>query len=346
MRSASSIAELRSVVRQGPVQTTFLAQVEEIARKETSQGKPYFELRLRDGTGGLTLRAWSESPAFESCRALAAGCAVRIEGEFAFNGTYGLDSRRWCVEQLSEEEQKEFFAGGEKAHQKAADGLQEIQAKISTLRDPRLRALSEKFLNDFGSRFARAAAARANHHARRGGLLEHTLGMLRAAEALCQAYPTLHRDLLLAGVLFHDAGKLWEMCPPERGFEIPRDLRGELLGHISIGVEMVNMLWRALMLDEWKDCTPPSEDVRLHLLHLIASHHGKLEFGSPVEPKTPEAVALHHLDNLDAKLEMLRAAAEEQPEVAPGIYERVRALDVHPVRPLPPFNASPPSQTH
>ena len=158
--------------------------------------------------------------------------------------------------------------------------------------------------------------------------------MMRSAAAICGAYPVLNRDLLLTGVLFHDCGKLWEMCPPEAGFEIPRELRGELLGHISIGVEVVNSLWRKLPLDEWKALQPASEEVRLHLLHLIASHHGELQFGSPVEPKTPEAIALNMVDNLDAKLEMLAMAYARQPEIAPGIHERAKPLNTSPVKPL------------
>ena len=156
--------------------------------------------------------------------------------------------------------------------------------------------------------------------------------MMRCADAICTAYPSLNRDLLIAGVLVHDCGKLWEMCPSETSFEIPRDLRGELLGHISIGIEVVNALWRKLPLENWKDLTPPSEEVRLHLLHLIAAHHGELQFGSPVEPKTPEAIALHFIDNLDARLEMIFSSYQRLVEVAPGVFERVRGLNVSPVR--------------
>jgi 3'-5' exoribonuclease len=162
--------------------------------------------------------------------------------------------------------------------------------------------------------------------------------MMRAALAVCAVYPALHRDLLVAGVLFHDAGKLWETCPPESGFSIEHDLRGELMGHISIGVEVVNALWRELPKDGWEKLEPASEDVRLHLIHLILAHHGELEFGSPVVPKTPEAIALHYIDNLDARLEMIFRGYETGSEVAPGIYERVRALNAGPVKPLARFD--------
>lgn len=138
--------------------------------------------------------------------------------------------------------------------------------------------------------------------------------MMRTASAVCQANPGLNRDLLLAGCLFHDCGKLWENCYPKEDFTMPYSEAGELLGHIPLGIELVNNLWKRIMslpeADSWKTLDPPSPDVRMHLLHLIASHHGELAFGSPVFPKTPEAVALHYIDNLDAKLEMFRGAYE------------------------------------
>jgi 3'-5' exoribonuclease len=194
--------------------------------------------------------------------------------------------------------------------------------------------LAERFLAEHGDRFRRAAAARRLHHARRGGLVEHTAQMMRAASALAAVYPGLNRDLLLVGTLLHDCGKLWETCPPENGFSPPFDPLGELLGHIPIGIELANHLWRSLPLGDWRDLEPGSEEVRRHLLHLIAAHHGALEFGSPVVPKTPEAWALHHIDNLDAKLEVLDAGYRTAAQVGPGIFERVRPLTAEFVAPL------------
>jgi 3'-5' exoribonuclease len=185
-----------------------------------------------------------------------------------------------------------------------------IVETIAKITDPRLRALCDAFVKDFGERFRRTAAARKNHHARRGGLVEHTAQMMRVALAIAGLYPQLNVDLLIAGILFHDSGKLWENHYPESGLVMDYDERGELVGHISIGLELVNSLWRKISIDNgktWKNLSPPSEDVRLHLLHLIGAHHGEQQFGSPVDPKTPEAMALHYIDNLDARLEMFAA---------------------------------------
>jgi len=330
-----TISELRDQCRGTALGARVRAQVDELNKKESTTGKPYWELKLRDAGDALTLRAWSDTDAFRTCADLARGECVEVEGEFAINGGFGLDAKRWRMRVLNPEETAELFQGTEEETAALERDYSDVEATIAELADLRLKSLCELFLADFGPRFRRAAAARFNHHAHRGGLLRHTAQMMRSAKAVCGAYPFLNRDLLLTGVLFHDCGKLWEMCPPEAGFEIPRGLTGELLGHISIGIEVVNALWRKLPVEEWSAAAPSSEDVRLHLLHLIASHHGELQFGSPIEPKTPEALALSMVDNLDARLEMITAAYAKQPEIAPGIHERVKPLNnASPVKPL------------
>jgi 3'-5' exoribonuclease len=162
---------------------------------------------------------------------------------------------------------------------------------------------------------------------------------MRTAVQVCEAYTDLNRDLLVAGVLFHDIGKLWENAYQEDGFTMPFTEISELIGHIPLGMEIVNKVWRELHDDEaistdWNHLEPPSERVRLHLLHLIVSHHGELAFGSPVVPKTPEAQALHYIDNLDAKMEMFDRGYQVAGELARNVYERVRPLPGRLVIPL------------
>ena len=205
--------------------------------------------------------------------------------------------------------------------------------------------MSDAFLNEWGDRFRRTAAARNYHHARRGGLVEHTAQMMRIAKEIGPLYPQLNVDLLLAGILFHDCGKLWENALPENGFVMSYDERGELIGHISIGLELVNSLWRKLSVknaEPWKNLVPASEDVRLHLLHLIGAHHGEAQFGSPVSPKTPEAMALHYIDNLDARLEMFAAGYTTAKPLAARIFDRVRPLPGNLVKSLDKFSPNPP----
>jgi 3'-5' exoribonuclease len=335
MAGTLTIAAVRAAAKEKAFFGVLHAQVEQCSKKEGSNGKPFWELKLRDAGDALTLRVWSDSPNVPVCEGLDPTSCVAVEGEFYMNGAFGLDARRWELRLLYPDEKLALFEGSEEYRTAIAKDYADVERMVETIEDPRLAALCRRYLEMCGQRFRRAAAARVNHHARRGGLLQHTAQMMRSAMAVCSVYPRLNRDLLLTGVLFHDCGKLWEMCPPEEGFAIPHDLRGELMGHINIGVEVVNTLWRELPRQEWETLSPTSDEVRLHLIHLVLAHHGELEYGSPVVPKTPEAIALHYIDNLDARLEMIFQAYDSGREVAPGIFDRVRPLGSAPVAPLP-----------
>jgi 3'-5' exoribonuclease len=330
-----------ALAQEGRVEARFHAQAEAVVEKQTRDGKPFWELTAADAEGKLTLRAWSDTPGFESCSRIAPGAFLEIEGEFAQHPAFGVEARRWSCRELEPEEIELLLGGPQALREKQAHDFETVAATLDSLADPRLRALCQAFLADFGDRFRRTAAARTYHHARRGGLVEHVAQMMRAANAIAGVYPALNRDLLLAGVLFHDAGKLWENCPEPRGFGMPFDERGELMGHITIGIEVLNALWRKLLEREeataWHELRPASEEVRNHLIHLIASHHGEMAFGSPVWPKTPEAVALHYIDNLDAKLEMFEAGYQTGTPLAGRIVERVRPLPANLVLPLEKF---------
>ncbi len=332
-----TLAAVKSAAEILPIPGQVHLQLENTSQKHTRDGKPFLELHLLDATASLTLRIWSDHPDYTLLAALPPGSFHEMSGEFFRNGNFGIDARKFAFRPLSEEERAELLAGPAQIRIRQAADYADILRLVATLVDPRLRALAGLFLEELGSRFARSAGARFVHHARRGGLVEHTAQMMRAADALAPVYATLNRDLLLTGTLLHDCGKLWENHVPENGFDITLDERGELLGHITIGVELVNSLWRKLQphFDSWTDLQPPTEQVRLHLLHLIVSHHGTNEFGSPVVPKTPEAIALHQIDNLDAKLEIFAMGYLQLPLVAPRIHEKVRPLNQHLITPLP-----------
>jgi 3'-5' exoribonuclease len=160
--------------------------------------------------------------------------------------------------------------------------------------------------------------------------------MMRTGSALTAVYQNLNWDLVISGILFHDCGKLWELDYQPMGFHCPMTVIGELLGHITVGIEVVNRIWRTIdHLPEFQEPgTPPKEQVREHLLHLIASHHGQKEYGAPVTPRTPEAWMLHHIDNMDAYQEMSQQTYREKGQLAPGIYEPRRPLEGRAVAPL------------
>lgn len=339
-----SISALKLRTLAGRVEAAVHGQVETLLKKSTKEGKPFWEVTVADAEARLTLRAWSDAPAFALCEGLPDGAFIEASGEFVNNGSFGLDAKRWTGRVLSEAERDAVLAGSPELQAKQAADFAFITETVAALLDPRLHGLAQLFLAEYGARFRRAAAARGNHHARRGGLVEHVAQMMRGALAVASAYPALNRDLLVSGVLFHDAGKLWENSLPADGFVMPFDERGEMLGHITIGIELVNTLWRKLLTTPeaaaWgATLSPASEDVRLHLLHLVAAHHGELQFGSPVVPKTPEAWALHYVDNLDAKMEMMAMAYATSRQLAPRIQERAWPLPGNLVAPLGKYGA-------
>jgi len=246
------IADLKKGTREhSPLGAVIHAQVERLTLKEASNGKPFYEILFRDAAENMTLRAWADTVAFESCKSSQKGDFVMIEGLFSHSGSFGLDAKGWEMNSLPEEAVDLLMEGSAEHRNQLDHAWEKIRNATDTLQDPRLLALCHKFLDQYGVRFRRAAAARGNHHARRGGLLEHTSRMMECALVLCGVYAELNRDLLIAGVLFHDTGKLWETCPPERGFGLETELRGELLGHLSIGIELINALWRELPKEGW-----------------------------------------------------------------------------------------------
>ena len=339
--SLMTLSEVRRATQNGAATARVHVQVESVAAELTREQQPYCKLGLADACDRMTLRVWSDHPAFKTCSSLGGEEFIEVTGEF-FQSQYGMDVRKWMVRPLGQEERDALLAGPEELRTKQARDFDFVRQSVAAIVDPRLKALCEVFLSEWGERFRRTAAARNYHHARRGGLVEHTAQMMRTARAIAPLYPELNVDLLIAGILFHDCGKLWENALPENGFVMGYEELGELVGHISIGLELVNSLWRRLNAENaetWKNFAPSSEDVRLHLLHLIGAHHGEHQFGSPVQPKTPEAMALHYIDNLDARLEMFAAGYTTAKPLAERIFDRVRPLPGNLVKSLEKFSA-------
>lgn len=333
-----TLAQLKQVAGPQPQPYRVHAQVEAVAEKLTQQGKPYYELRLTDGEDSLVWRLFDGSPLFAEAGQFSRQPWIELTAHWVDTGKFGLEPRQPATRLLSPEEIQALLEGTAEMRQRLRHDYQEIEARVAALADPRLRRLSELFLHKHGERFRRTAGARRNHHARRGGLVEHVAQMMRSAAALCSVYPGVNADLVVAGVLFHDCGKLWENAYADNSFSMPYHLSGEMLGHIPIGMELANKLWREMMEAEdvagWIHLEPASEMVRLHLLHLIGSHHGEYAFGAPVLPRTPEAMLLHHVDNIDAKMEMMRRGYETGAELGGGVYERVFPLPANLVAPL------------
>lgn len=182
---------------------------------------------------------------------------------------------------------------------------------LRSIRDPHLLALISRFVRDknFAFSFQRAPAARQLHHAFVGGLLEHTLNVLELAVLITPRYPDLNRDLILAGIFLHDAGKVRELSF-ERNFEYTTE--GQLVGHIVQAALWIHEKAAEIESETGKPFPPRLE---ILLKHLVLAHHGHYEFGSPRLPAIPEALVIHYLDNLDAKIQTMQAAIDADPDV-------------------------------
>jgi len=306
---------IRSLKEGDPFAGILLAQ--EAAFKTSAKGSEYLELKLVDASGDLRAFLWDVRAIEGDMEAVQADAFLWVKGAVSsYNGR--LQLRLDKVRYAPDAEVGDFSRFFPVSVRPVPEMLGELDGFIATVKDPWIRdLLAALFVADAALReaFSRAPAAKSMHHVYLGGLLEHTLSVLGMAVRACDHYPDLNRDLVVAGVLLHDVGKTAELSY-QRSFGYTD--AGNLLGHIPIETEWINR--------EVGKIPGFPEELRLQILHIVLSHHGRLEFGSPVLPKTPEALLVHYLDDLDGKLEvMFRAIREENGGGAWSPYNR--ALD-------------------
>ena len=258
------------------------------------QGGKYILLRLADRTGVIAGMLWNaDERIFDSFdRGDYVFCRGRTQ---VHNGALQVIVSGLERMDPSEVDVADFDQFDAKQSDQLLDRITELFGQIKNVH---LRNLGNAYLADesFVSSFKVAAAAVSNHHAYPGGLLQHTVDLMELSRPVAPRYPQLDGELLMFGAFLHDLGKMDEMSG---GGEVSYTDRGQMVGHIVIGVQRLGEMIERLESSTGE--TFPAE-LRLHLEHMIVSHHGQIEFGSPKLPVTLEAVALHHLDNLDAKL--------------------------------------------
>ena len=279
-----------------------LFMVKDMSRAETRTGKPYLIMTLMDRSGDVAGRLWENADAHIGvCQP---GSILRVSGQTqAFRGSLQLKidsvhpvNREDCDETL-------FL-------QATSKNIEEMMAAINSMaadvKDPFCRKLLLKFFQDdsFVADFQKAPAAKSMHHAYLGGLLEHTLAVTQLAEMLAGFYRLLDRDLLITGALLHDIGKTRELSYDTFPFDYTD--QGRLVGHLVLGVEMIRELISTIQNFP--------EDLATRLQHLVLSHHGRYEFGSPCLPMLSEAFVLNFLDDMDAKLNFLGRLEEQTAE--------------------------------
>lgn len=257
-------------------------------------GNLYIQLELRDRSGGIEARMWNAGE--KLFRSFEEGDFLHAKGKVQlFQGSLQVILNQIDPVSADQVAMADFLPQTDKDTNKL---FQRLKSFLLQMQNPHLRALGECFLMDeqFVLGFCRVPAGIRNHHAYLGGLLEHVVSMLEAADRLTPLYPELDRDVFLMGIFLHDVGKVRELSF-NRLFCYTDE--GQLVGHLITGVEMLNE--KVAQVPNLTGEPFPTE-LLLRLKHLIVSHHGTYEFGSPKLPMTPEAIALHHLDNFDAKV--------------------------------------------
>jgi 3'-5' exoribonuclease len=308
-----------------------------VETRTDKSGKPYLALSLGDKSGTLEARVWSD--AMPNCPGpFAVGDHVAVRGQVAsYKGELQITVQKMkTVPALQAEgkELKEYDA--ELLYLATPYDRQQLWRELRDLAESRLRPplkdLVLRLLDRYQAEFMVCPAARLYHHPYLGGLLEHTWFVAHHALASLSVYPHLNQDLALAGAILHDLGKVKELANPQAP---TATVPGQLLGHIVLGWEMVREEARALEF--------PDANLLLQLEHLILSHHGSLEFGSPVPPKTPEALLVFYLDDLDAKLKMMAQHLESDSGDGDFTsYHRVLQRSLY-IAPEPPENPPEPA---
>ena len=293
-------------------------QVTKVTPRETKALKPFFMATISDATHSATVNIWGDTGAFAELDSNRNGGFYFLDAGFV-KDSYGLSVDAPILRVMNPQEKDEFLAGGGEAKEIADREWEEITSTVDAFTIEPLKIVLQLILKKVEPEFRRAAAALKNHHNRRGGLLSHTSSMLRVAKSLAPHYGDVCPDLLYSGVILHDVGKVVENDTRD-GFAAEVSEAGEALGHISIGTGMVDIFWQEATAAN-PELFKNSKTIRVHLKHLILAHHGQKDFGSPVTPKTPEAFLLHHIDLMDAKMEMVRSAYANGTPSDKGLYD-------------------------
>jgi 3'-5' exoribonuclease len=277
------------------ITSTFVVVAKQIKPKKT--GEPYLALTLGDRSGQLEAKMWDNVE--EVLEAFEQDDFLKIKGLInKYKQRFQLTIHK--LRKLGETE-IDFSDYLPKTTKDIDELWQTLTNFVAGFENPYLKALVQAFMADpeIASAYRNAPAAKTLHHAYIGGLLDHVVSLFRSCDLLCRNYPQVNRDLLLTGAFFHDIGKIHELTY-NRSFTY--STKGQLLGHMIIELEMLQSKLAAL----------PGfpDELKTMVEHMIISHHGEYEFGSPKLPMFPEAVMLHYLDDLDSKMEAMRAQFE------------------------------------
>lgn len=318
-----------AIERGGAEEWTGFVVLKSAERRAARNGTAFFRATFADATASVAANLFEDRPAFRPLLAQEwkVGDHFKIAGRASAHPQYGRQIEITKIRPVEPRDALEGYSPEaliESAPVDLAAFWAEVEAAVAGLEPAPLRATVASLFEEHGAAFRNAAAAKQAHHAYHGGLLQHTVMMLREASAVLALpdFPRLDRSLVAAGVLLHDLGKIAELEPYPRT-EYTEE--GSLLGHIQICLG-----W----LDAHAQKAGFSGPLLRHLKHIILSHHGEHEFGAAILPQTPEALLVHIIDNLDAKMHMVASAIAKIPEGGVAT-ERLWALDNRAFRPAP-----------
>ena len=280
--------------------SSFVVVTKQVKPKKT--GEPYLALTLGDRTGQIEAKMWDNVA--DAIDAFDQDDYIKTKGLInKYKNRFQLTIHKLRRLQETEVEFADYLP---KTTKNIDELWQALGDFVATFRNPHLKALLQAFLSDPGivEGFRNAPAAKTLHHAYIGGLLDHVVSLFRSCDLVAQNYPQINRDLLLTGAFLHDIGKIHELAYT-RSFSYTT--RGQLLGHMVIEIEMLHA--KAAQVPGFP------QELKMLLEHLIISHHGQYEFGSPKLPMFPEALMLHYLDDLDSKMESMRAHFEREADM-------------------------------
>lgn len=284
--------------------------IKEANRGMASNGKPFLTLIFRDSTGVIDAKLWDITKEDESL--FVAEQIVKLTGEInQFRGKAQLKIVSLRPAQPTDDVHVTDFV--EKAPVEKEELMEKLTEAIFEMKNPAMQRIVRAFIKRYQDPLLTYPAAKKNHHEYVSGLAHHIVSMIALAKELHKLYPELNKDLLYAGIILHDLGKLKELSGV---ITTSYTLEGKLLGHIPMMVEEIGHIARELQIE--------GEEVLL-LQHLVLSHHGKAEWGSPKAPMVREAELLHLIDLIDAKMNMLNRSLDK---VKPGEFtERIFAMD-------------------
>jgi len=302
------VSTVSSFVKDTPYDGFLLVRAAE--QRAASNGSRYLDMTLGDRTGEINAKLWDGAFAPPQ-----AGSVIRVRGQLhEYNGRLQLRVEKMRPATDADNVPLESLVPC--APEDSAAMLAEVRGVVQSIQGEDLKRLIGRLLDDAGDTLLYFPAAAKLHHAERGGLLHHVTSMLRMAQHYADEYPSLDRDLLVAGVIVHDLAKIGELNANELGAVSDYSVDGMLIGHIVRGVTRIDAVGREI------GC---NEELLLMLEHMILSHHGIPEYGSPRPPMFPEAEVLNHLDMVDARIfEMNAALARVRPG---GFSERLWSLE-------------------